>query len=82
LVQEFFIGVEDFPGTLTGANHYQYDANGNLTRDDYKSVNISYNSFNLPSNLDFGSNQSISYFYDGSGHKLTKISATGIQDKK
>lgn len=46
--------------------------------DDYKAVNISYNSFNLPSLLDFGSNQSISYIYNGSGQKLTKIAASGM----
>ena len=55
-----FAGVEDFPGTLTGPNHYQYDANGNLTRDDYRALNLYYNSFNLPWEFDFGScNQKI-----------------------
>jgi RHS repeat-associated protein len=63
----------DFPGTLTGSNHYQYDAMGNLTRDDYKAVNLTYNSFNLPLELDFGNNQKLSYHYDGSGRKLTKV---------
>lgn len=67
----------DFPGTLIGSNHYQYDANGNMTRDDYKAVNVSYNSFNLPTEIDFGNNQKLNYYYDGSGQKLTKISSPG-----
>lgn len=67
----------DFPGTLTGSNHYQYDANGNLTRDDCKAVSVSYNSFNLPLELDFGNNQKLSYYYDGSGRKITKINTPG-----
>lgn len=48
--------------------------NGNMTRDDYKAVSISYNSFNLPSELDFGNNKKLSSSYDGSGRKLTNLS--------
>lgn len=55
-------GVEDFEGTLAGAGHYLYDYNGNLTRDDYKGVTISYNDNNLPELIDFGSDNKISYF--------------------
>lgn len=50
---------------------------GNLIYDAYKHVNISYNCFNLPWELDFGSNQKLNYIYDGSGKKLTKISSPG-----
>lgn len=69
--------VEDYPGTLSGANHFQYDLNGNLTRDDYRSLSLQYNSFNLPWEMDFGNNKKVTYFYDGSGKKLTKIVFTG-----
>jgi RHS repeat-associated protein len=71
-------GVEDFPGTLTGANHYQYDANGNLTRDDYRALNLYYNSFNLPWEFDFGSNKKVTYIYDGAGQKIAKEASDGI----
>jgi RHS repeat-associated protein len=71
-------GVEDFPGTLTGANHYQYDDNGNLTRDDYRALNLYYNSFNLPWELDFGSNKKVTYIYDGAGQKIAKEASDGI----
>ena len=69
--------VEDFPGTLPGPNHFQYDLNGNMTRDDYRSLCLQYNSFNLPWELDFGNNKKINYNYDGAGQKLTKIQRMG-----
>ncbi|MDP3912713.1 MAG: RHS repeat-associated core domain-containing protein, partial [Bacteroidota bacterium] len=71
-------GVEDFPGTLTGANHYLYDANGNLRRDDYRALNLYYNSFNLPWELDFGNNKKVIYIYDGAGQKIAKEVSDGI----
>lgn len=70
-------GVEDFPGTLTGENHFQYDTNGNMTRDDYRSQSLKYNSFNLPWEMDFGNNKKVNYFYDGEGKKLTKVMTDG-----
>lgn len=69
--------VEDFPGTLTDTNHFQYDANGNLTREDYRSLSLQYNLFNLPWEMDFGNNKKVTYLYDGAGQKLTKFVSEG-----
>jgi RHS repeat-associated protein len=48
-----------------------------MTRDDYHSLSLQYNSFNLPWELDFGNNKKVSYFYSGGGQKLTKWVETG-----
>ena len=52
---------------------YDYDANGNLTKDLNKSITtISYNLLNLPSVLSKDVNNSISYIYSATGLKLCK----------
>jgi RHS repeat-associated protein len=66
-------GVEDFSGTLTGTTaHYGYDPNGNLIRDDYKDLDITYNNFNLPDQLDLANNNRINYFYNSTGEKMLR----------
>jgi RHS repeat-associated protein len=72
------VGVEDFPGTIINdLKHFYYDANGNLIHDDYRNINIGYNRFNLPFLMDFGTNQKVSYIYNGSGQKLFREVANG-----
>jgi len=49
---------------------YEYDANGNLTKDMNKGIiSITYNELNLPETIDFGGNSRIQYDYDALGTK-------------
>jgi|GEM_PF-1558430 len=49
---------------------YEYDANGNLTKDLNKGIiSITYNELNLPETIDFGGNSRIQYDYDALGTK-------------
>lgn len=49
---------------------YEYDANGNMTKDKNKDISISYNEFNLPSQILFGTNHRLEFLYDRNGKKL------------
>ena len=62
-------------GNLTG-DDYSYDDNGNLTADKNKEItNISYNCFNLPTEIIFRNDNynTIRYIYDALGTKQKKI---------
>jgi RHS repeat-associated protein len=74
--------IDDFIGTYSGAGtYYEYDPNGNLIRDDYKRLTISYNDLNLPEELDFGSNNKILYFYNSTGEKMLRaIDSDSVAD--
>lgn len=61
------LGYDDNNGT------YTYDANGNMTYDPSKGVNISYNELNLPEQVQFGANDNNRYIYDASGRKCAKV---------
>ena len=66
-----YSNAADFHGTSTnGVGGYAYDANGNLTRDDYKLfASISYNYMNLPSV--FNRVQEMTHYtYDATGKKV------------
>jgi RHS repeat-associated protein len=56
----------------TTANTYSYYPSGNLQRDEFKNINVSYNELNLPSKVDFGDDNYIDYLYDANGVKLRK----------
>jgi hypothetical protein len=61
----------------TSNDDYAYDANGNMTRDDNKTItNISYNHLNLPVVITFlnnhNKNTKIEYLYDATGKKVSK----------
>ncbi len=60
-----------------GANkdiEYEYDENGNLTKDLNKNIlDIQYNCLNLPSRIEFANGNTISYVYDASGMKLRTV---------
>ena len=64
-----------------GANttiEYEYDANGNLTKDlNKKIVDIQYNSLNLPVKVQFEDSNSISYLYATDGTKLSTTHVMG-----
>ncbi len=52
---------------------YDYDANGNLIKDENKGITeIKYNHLNLPIAISFGSNK-IEYIYNAVGQKIVKI---------
>eukprot|EP01132_Coremiostelium_polycephalum_P011126 gene11126-13624_t len=53
---------------------YAHDANGNLTNDGPRGVNIDYNYLNLP--IRVTGNQDITYTYDAAGRKLKKASVS------
>jgi len=69
---------EGFNDGNTSGNDYAYDNNGNMTKDLNKGIGtistngITYNHLNLPTLIDFGSNNKIEYFYDAMGVKLKK----------
>ncbi|MBT1695342.1 hypothetical protein KK083_00550 [Fulvivirgaceae bacterium PWU4] len=55
----------------TGTADYEYDANGNLTKDLNKEIeSITYNLLNLPAQVNFADGSYITYLYDASGLRL------------
>ncbi|OED41228.1 hypothetical protein AB832_03385 [Flavobacteriaceae bacterium (ex Bugula neritina AB1)] len=72
---------EGFKDGNTTGNDYEYDANGNLTKDRNKGVmNITYNHLNLPDNITIANNTTsgtINYIYDATGVKLKKTVSGG-----
>ncbi|WP_160716247.1 DUF6443 domain-containing protein [Chitinophaga solisilvae] len=64
----------DFKNGVNAGDDYDYDDNGNLTKDLNKKITgITYNYLNLPEFIDFGAKGNIRYLYDISGRKLQKI---------
>ncbi len=70
-------------GFIEGAENtteYQFDGNGNITRDDNKKVtSVEYNHLNMPTKITVtGSNAgTLDYVYDATGLKLRKINSNG-----
>ena len=52
---------------------YQYDASGNLSVDNNKGLEISYNHLNLPTWIHVRGKGNIQYIYDGFGNKQWKL---------
>ncbi|MCP4491209.1 MAG: hypothetical protein GY820_28425, partial [Gammaproteobacteria bacterium] len=74
---------EGFDNGITGsADDYDYDANGNMTKDLNKRIDsIYYNHLNLPEKVDFGGGDSLLYHYDAAGIKLRqKVFEAGSSD--
>ena len=63
-----------FKETSQSGIEYQYDANGNMTRDGNKGIDIEYNHLNLPVKVSFDSGEEITWIYDAAGVKLYKVS--------
>ncbi|UUC44157.1 DUF6443 domain-containing protein [Flavobacterium cerinum] len=60
------------------ADDYQYDLNGNLTNDANKQItSITYNHFDLPTEIVFSAGNKINYLYDAGGNKLQKKVTVG-----
>ncbi|SDD44111.1 DUF6443 domain-containing protein [Niabella drilacis] len=63
----------DFNDGGNSGDDYDYDANGNLTRDGNKNISsISYNILNLPQQITIPGKGTITYKYDASKGKLSK----------
>ncbi len=61
----------DFKDGASKDTEYEYDANGNLTKDlNKKILNIQYNCLNLPCRIEFENGAVVSYVYDAGGTKL------------
>jgi len=64
----------DFINGTNSGDDYEYDVNGNLTKDRNKSIDtILYNHLNLPEKIIIASKGNIQYQYDAAGNKLNKI---------
>lgn len=62
---------------------YTYDVNGNLYSDNGKHINsISYNHLNLPKNIKFAVDTILTYIYDATGTKLSKLADPGAGSTK
>jgi len=74
----------DFQDGANTDDDYLYDANGNLTKDQNKSItSITYNYLNLPEVITVQNKGTVNYLYDASGNKLKKWTydqQTGITD--
>lgn len=65
---------DDSNGYNDTEDDYAYDDNGNLTKDQNKSITeITYNHLNLPKKITFVTTGNIEYIYNASGQKLEKI---------
>ncbi|MCI5056852.1 MAG: RHS repeat-associated core domain-containing protein [Flavobacteriales bacterium] len=58
---------------------FDYDNNGNMTRDNHKEMNVHYNFLNLPSVVEFDTQDSIIFRYDALGTKISKLSKSNNQ---
>ncbi|WP_165396096.1 DUF6443 domain-containing protein [Flavobacterium sp. J27] len=71
-VEDHTTSPQGFKDGVNAGNDYEYDANGNMTKDDNKGItNIVYNHLNLPTEILFGTNK-IEYLYNAVGQKVVK----------
>ena len=67
-------GAFHFADRSSAATEYEYDENGNMTKDLNKKItSIQYNLLNLPSEVDFESGNYMEYKYDAKGSKLMSV---------
>ena len=73
----------DFKDGNTSPNpDYEYDANGNLTKDLNKKIElIEYNYLNLPYKITVTGKGTITYIYDAAGNKLEKRTSETVGSK-
>lgn len=65
---------DDSNGLEDSENDYEYDLNGNMTKDENKQIqNISYNHLNLPIQINFVNESTIYYLYNAAGQKVKKV---------
>ena len=71
-------GGFEFKDGVKQANEYNYDSNGNLTKDLNKGIStITYNVLNLPNMVTFSDGSTIAYTYGADGTKLKTVHKTG-----
>lgn len=69
-VDPTYAGAFNFVNGANNTTEYAYNANGNLIRDDNKSItSISYNFLNLPQQITFANGNKTVYLYDANGVK-------------
>ncbi|MEM9991671.1 MAG: DUF6443 domain-containing protein, partial [Bacteroidota bacterium] len=54
---------------------YEYDVNGNQTRDPHKKIDIQYNHLNLPYEVNWDNGNKIEWLYAADGTKLKKLAS-------
>jgi RHS repeat-associated protein len=65
-------------GATDSVDDYDYDANGNMIKDDNKNITkIIYNHLNLPIEITFGTIGKINYLYNATGQKVKKTVTNG-----
>jgi RHS repeat-associated protein len=64
---------------ITGAANYEYDANGNMTKDNNKTVTITYNHLNLPTTFTVNGSL-ITMTYTADGEKLAKVAGANTKN--
>lgn len=71
---------DDSDGFNDTEDDYDYDGNGNLTKDQNKNITeITYNHLNLPKKITFATGNTIDYIYNATGEKLEKnITENGV----
>ena len=74
----YYAGAFHFRDGANATVEYEYDENGNMTKDLNKNISsIQYNSLNLPSNINYQSGNMASYVYSAVGKKLSVQYQTG-----
>jgi len=68
----------------TPGDDYEYDLNGNLTKDNNKGIEIEYNFLNLPKKITFDDNSYMQYIYTTDGRKIKTLfyEGTGASEAK
>jgi len=74
LIIDTSVNTTGFTDGHTSGLDYQYDDNGNLTKDLNKNItNIEYNIIDLPKKVTFSNGATIEMIYNAAGQKLKKI---------
>jgi YD repeat-containing protein len=60
----------DFNDGVHQATKYEYDANGNMTKDWNKGIDVAYNYLNLATSVTWADGRKITWQYDATGAKL------------
>ena len=73
-----YAGAPDFPDGVGDSREYEYDPNGNLTRDDNRGYTAAYNLLNLPAHIKGDDGTIIRNYYDTSGTLLRRTVTTAF----